>query len=185
MVNGELKIKTMRLLQVIVLSLPLVLLAEDYEVPKTWFGDPDLQGTWTNASLTTLERPDEYKTLIVSDRDALIAKRMTKEFVDAQDNYLEPGETPKAGADVGGYNTAWMDFGTELFKIDGKYRSSIITYPEDVYYSNYDKFYEDLKSDSDLGKLLKITKHNYIFTNAGKEHMELCLKKMRIKSHFW
>ena len=38
MVNGELKIKTMRLLQVIVLSLPLVLLAEDYEVPKTWFG---------------------------------------------------------------------------------------------------------------------------------------------------
>ena len=22
---------------------------------KTWFGDPDLQGTWTNASLTTLE----------------------------------------------------------------------------------------------------------------------------------
>ena len=61
---------------------------------------------------------------------------------------------------------------------------SPITYPEDVYYSNYDKFYEDLKSDSDLGKLLKITKHNYIFTNAGKEHMELCLKKMRIKSHF-
>ena len=36
MVNGELKIKTMRLLQVIVLSLPLVLLAEDYEVRKTW-----------------------------------------------------------------------------------------------------------------------------------------------------
>ncbi len=61
---------------------------------------------------------------------------------------------------------------------------SPITYPEDVYYSNYDKFYEDLKSDADLGKLLKITKHNYIFTNAGKEHMELCLKKMRIKSHF-
>ena len=24
-----------------------------------------------------------------------------------------------------------MDFGTELFKIDGDYRSSIITYPED------------------------------------------------------
>ena len=104
MENGEPKINSMKLLLIIFLSLPLVLLAEDYEVPKTWFGDPDLQGTWTNASLTTLERPDEYKTLIVSDRDALIAKRMTKEFVDAQDNYLEPGETPKAGADVGGYN---------------------------------------------------------------------------------
>ena len=113
------------------MSLPLSLLGEEYEAPKTWFGDPNLQGTWTNASLTTLERPDEYSSLIVSERDALIAKRMTKEFVDAQDNYLEPGETPKAGADVGGYNTAWMDFGTELFKINGEYRSSIITYPED------------------------------------------------------
>ena len=33
---------------------------------KTWFGDPDLQGVWTNASLTTLERPDEYESLLVT-----------------------------------------------------------------------------------------------------------------------
>ena len=129
--SGERKTSLMKFLIVTIISLPLVLFGAEYETPKTWYGDPDLQGTWTNASLTTLERPDEYKSLIVSERDALIAKRMTKEFVDAQDNYLEPGETPKAGADVGGYNTAWMDFGTELFKIDGDYRSSIITYPED------------------------------------------------------
>ena len=77
--NGEQKINRMKLLLIICLSFPLVLLGESYEVPKTWFGDPDLQGTWTNASLTTLERPDEYKSLIVSKRDALIAKRMTKE----------------------------------------------------------------------------------------------------------
>ena len=60
MENGELKINNMKLLLITFLSLPLVLLGDDYEVPKTWFGDPDLQGTWTNASLTTLERPDEY-----------------------------------------------------------------------------------------------------------------------------
>ena len=36
-------------------------------------------------------------------RDEKTKKAMTKEFIDAQDNYLEPGETPKAGADVGGY----------------------------------------------------------------------------------
>ena len=61
---------------------------------------------------------------------------------------------------------------------------SPITYPEDNYISNFDKFYKDLKPDPDLGKLLKSTKNNYIFTNAGKEHMDICLKKMRIKSHF-
>ena len=90
--NGGQSNSLMKYFLIIILSLPLVLLGEEYEIPKTWFGDPDLQGTWTNASLTTLERPDEYKSLIVSERDALIAQRMTKEFIDAQDNYLEDQE---------------------------------------------------------------------------------------------
>ena len=41
--------------------------AEEFTVQKTWFGDPDLQGVWTNASLTTLERPDHFETLEISD----------------------------------------------------------------------------------------------------------------------
>ena len=76
--NGERKTSLMKFLIVTIISLPLVLFGAEYETPKTWYGDPDLQGTWTNASLTTLERPDEYNSLIVSERDALIAKRMTK-----------------------------------------------------------------------------------------------------------
>ena len=40
------------------------------EDKKTWFGDPDLQGVWTNASLTTLERPDEYESLLVTEEEA-------------------------------------------------------------------------------------------------------------------
>ena len=51
---------------------------------------------------------------------------------------------------------------------------SPITYPEDVYYSNYDKFYQDLKSNSDWRKRLKTTKEKYNITNAGQEQMELC-----------
>ena len=31
--------------------------AADYHAPRTAFGQPDLQGVWTNASLTGLERP--------------------------------------------------------------------------------------------------------------------------------
>ena len=104
---------------------------EGWSNSKTWFGDPDLQGTWTNASLTSLERPDSYETLAVTDQDAKIAIRMSNEFVESVDNPYEEGESPQAGDNVGGYNVAWMDPGTELFKIDGKYRSSILTYPED------------------------------------------------------
>ena len=38
---------------------------------KTWFGDPNLQGIWTNASLTTLERPSHLRSWEVSEEFAL------------------------------------------------------------------------------------------------------------------
>ena len=68
---------------------------------KTWFGDPDLQGVWTNASLTTLERPDEYESLLVTEEEANRAAAFSAEFTDAIDNPYEEGETPKAGENVG------------------------------------------------------------------------------------
>ena len=80
---------------------------------------PDLQGTWTNASLTNLERPDYYETLIVSDEEARATLRMSEEFSESVDNPYEEGESPQAGDNVGGYNVAWMDPGTDLFKLEG------------------------------------------------------------------
>jgi len=103
---------------------------EAEQAMKTWFGDPDLQGTWTNASLTTLERPDNYKSLVVTNEQANAAASYAAEFTEVIDNPYEEGESPKAGENVGGYNTAWMDPGTQLFKINGEYRSSIIIYPD-------------------------------------------------------
>ena len=103
---------------------------EAEQAMKTWFGDPDLQGTWTNASLTTLERPDNYKSLVVTKEQANAAASYAAEFTEVIDNPYEEGESPKAGENVGGYNTAWMDPGTKLFKINGEYRSSILTYPD-------------------------------------------------------
>ena len=31
-----------------------------YKAPLNTYGQPDLEGTWTNATLTVLERPKEY-----------------------------------------------------------------------------------------------------------------------------
>ena len=36
-----------------------------YSAPKTPDGRPDLQGTWTNASITTLERADRYRSTVL------------------------------------------------------------------------------------------------------------------------
>lgn len=69
-----------------------------------------------------------------------------------------------------------------IFDLDFTLYSPIV-YPEKVYEKNYAKFYVDLKADIKLGELLKKSE-NYIFTNANQEHMDLCLKKMRIKGRF-
>ena len=97
---------------------------------KTWYGDPDLQGIWTNATLTTLERPKHFKVLEVNEEEARSAANKASADSFAYDNQYLEGESPKAGRDVGGYNTAWMDPGAELSQLFGKYRTSIIAYPK-------------------------------------------------------
>ena len=118
------------LLKIFFLCICTFVYSEDYQQAKTWFGDPDLQGVWTNASLTTLERPDYFDSLEISEEQVIAAKNNSERFNEALDNPYETGETPESGGDVGGYNVAWMDPGNDFIKLNGKYRSSIITYPE-------------------------------------------------------
>jgi len=48
------------------LAIGLAPLAMAQSLPRTPWGKPDFQGEWTNASLTTLERPDVLRSLVVS-----------------------------------------------------------------------------------------------------------------------
>ena len=118
-----------KIIHFFLLTISLSIWSEEY-TKKTWFGDPNLQGVWTNASLTTLERPDYFESLEISDDEAMTARQSSEEFNQTLDNPYAQGETPESGGDVGGYNVAWMDPGSDFFKLNGKYRSSIITYPE-------------------------------------------------------
>jgi hypothetical protein len=85
-------------------------LAETSSPTKTWTpartpdGQPDLQGVWTNATLTPFERPDELagKATITEQEAAALEKRASENRVD---------RPPKPG-DTGSYNQAWFDAGT-------------------------------------------------------------------------
>ena len=125
MENGVLN----KIIHFFIFTVSLSIWSEEY-TKETWFGDPNLQGVWTNASLTTLERPDYFESLEISDDEAMAARQSSEEFNQTLDNPYAQGETPESGGDVGGYNVAWMDPGSDFFKLNGKYRSSIITYPE-------------------------------------------------------
>lgn len=103
-----------------------------YISPKTEFGAPDLQGTWTIATQTNLERAARFNgELVISEEEALRIEAMFQS-VFASDAPSDPDrDAPEAGQNVGGYNTFWMDPGDRLALVDGEIRTSIIVDPAD------------------------------------------------------
>jgi hypothetical protein len=88
--------------------------------PKTSDGQPDLQGTWTNATITPFERPTELasKPVLTADEAAEIEKRAAENRVD---------RPPKPG-DVGSYNQVWFDSGTKVLSTR---QTSLVVDPPD------------------------------------------------------
>ena len=93
-------------------------------------GRRDLQGVWTNSSITVLERMDPGLPLVLTPEQA---KRMEagRASLEARANSrTNPEEgAPAAGANVGGYNAFWLDRGERVGRVKGEARSSWITEP--------------------------------------------------------
>ena len=116
----------------LILLLPTLVSAEDWQLQRMPWGDPDLQGIWTSATATTLTRPDELEQLVLTETQATT---LEKHGIFGEEALREVDDLPEgdleAGADVGGYNSAWMDPGTRVLRVNGEPRSSIIVKPED------------------------------------------------------
>jgi len=113
----------------LLLLLPGLAAAEDWQAPRMPWGDPDLQGIWTSATVTTLERPEEIDELVLTEAQAAYIEKSGAERLEAIDD-LPEGDL-KAGENVGGYNAFWVDPGTRVLRVRGEPRSSIIVDPED------------------------------------------------------
>jgi len=106
--------------------------AQAYKAPRTSFGQPDLQGVWTNAAITGLERPAMFKSLTIPEAEAKAFEARRAAMRAAQDRPTDPNEgAPPVAADPGGYNAAWTDPGTALGRIAGEVRTSWIVEPAD------------------------------------------------------
>jgi len=105
-----------------------------YEPPRTANGKPDLQGTWSNASITTLERNERYTGSALSDDEVIRATDDHPQNVRlATDDNMVAGQLPD-GADLGrgrGYNAFWIDPGTKFGLINGEHRTAWIVDPVD------------------------------------------------------
>ncbi|HEY0682577.1 MAG TPA: hypothetical protein VGD45_09610 [Steroidobacter sp.] len=113
--------------------------AAGWKLPRTAEGKPDLQGNWTNATLTQLERSAEFgdrKTLTAEEAQKIegYAAKHVEDNAKPTDPKLGIEDLPKdcgygfTGTNCG-YNNFWVDRGTQVIRIDGQPRSSIITEP--------------------------------------------------------
>ncbi len=107
---------------------------------QTAHGVPDLSGTYDVATITPLQRPAELgDNLILTPELAKAAERRVAAMKAENNQASDPNRgAPPAGGDgstgaagnVGGYNTFWIDNGENAIRIDGQYRTSIITDPK-------------------------------------------------------
>jgi hypothetical protein len=114
-------------------ALPVAAQDSGYIPPRTAFGAPDLQGTWSIATQTNLERAARYEgKLVISEEEALQIEARVRARNEASNQPSDPNrEAPTAGRGVGGYNTFWMDPGERLATVSGEIRTSIIVDPAD------------------------------------------------------
>lgn len=113
--------------------------SDDYAVPRTAHGHPDLQGVWSNQTLTPLTRNREFgEALVLSPEQVAIVEGANQEFLEAEFAPSDPEREAGAGAQGGndgdtndGYNEFWKEVGDRLQVINGEPRSSIIVSPAD------------------------------------------------------
>ena len=94
--------------------------AEDYQVPKTEWDQPDLQGVWNFSSDIPMQRPSQYgkREYMTEEEIAEIrARRVVRD------------EGSDAAIPNGGVNEAYNDFWVETGGIGDVARTSIIVYP--------------------------------------------------------
>ncbi|SUZ58134.1 uncharacterized protein METZ01_LOCUS10988, partial [marine metagenome] len=111
---------------------------------RTPEGHPDIQGNWTNATITPVQRSNGVGPVLTPEQVAAI-EGGRQEFLEEGYADSDPDrEAPPAGGvfsgnllfdaasgGTGGYNQFWVDAGDRVAIFNGEHRSSLVTSPED------------------------------------------------------
>ncbi len=98
-----------------------VFAAEEYLVPKTQWGQPDLQGVWNFASNVPTERPEEFGDRQFLTQEEVLAAQRERFSIGRR---REPSRT-STGVEAFYNDTMWM----ERARVDGVVRTSLLVYP--------------------------------------------------------
>ena len=130
----------------------------DWVLPRTPDGHPDLQGNWTNATMTTVQRPPGFERALTAeqvaaledDREALIETHLADSDPDREappaggvswreslddsasaDYDQRVSVLDAASGGTGGYNIFYIDPGDRIAVWNGEPRSSLVVEPPD------------------------------------------------------
>jgi len=113
--------------------------AAGYHAPTNAYGQPDLEGVWTNATLTPFERDAKYgDRLVMKPDEAAAIEQNNNKFIQASNAPTDPKvKTTDLPYECGrgfkgsdcGYNFAWTDPGTQVMNVGGQHRTSILVDP--------------------------------------------------------
>jgi len=117
---------------------------QQWVMPRTPDGHPDLQGNWSNATITPMQRPRGADRALSRD-EVLAIEGRREEYISDANAPSDPNRgAPDAGGQytgdllfdaasggTGGYNYVYIDGGDRVLIYNDEARSSIITRPED------------------------------------------------------
>ena len=109
---------------------------DGWQMPRTEHGHPDLQGNWTNVTLTPFQRPDGLGPTY-TEAEARRIERPEDEDCPPRPGTVACGRPESSGASnearLSGneYNEVYWDRGSRIAVVDDEYRTSLITNPAD------------------------------------------------------
>jgi hypothetical protein len=104
----------------------------DWQAPRTAWGHPDLQGNWSNATLTPFERRRGLGPVYTqAEVDELEGRERSTVQTGSDASNPERGPPPVTGSIGRSYNQIYYDRGDRVARLDGEARTSLITFPSD------------------------------------------------------
>ncbi len=105
--------------------------AQQWVMPRTPAGHPDLQGNWTNVTITPFERQEGRSPVFTREEvDNLVGRAAG--VIEAGARPSDPDRPPPtAGGSTGGYNNVYFDRAQRVAVVNGEYRTSLVTFPPD------------------------------------------------------
>jgi hypothetical protein len=105
-----------------------------YRPPRALDGHPSFEGNWTNATITSLQRPARYASLVIPAGEVAAQTAAHPQVVRQRTDDELDESRPLNGSDLKGgrgYNAFWIDPGTTFARVKGEYRTSWIVDPAD------------------------------------------------------